>query len=95
MTDPHENLNSITANFISHCEVLTLLALIEELARKLGVPDIDGKDFHTWFLDNRKSMIREKLLDLESTDPEFAAVLQDRIDVTLTRIGEQPIQNGE
>ena len=65
---------------IHHADRATLLALVEAICLKIGISEIDGKTPTEWWNQRRETMLDEKLIECEDTDPEMAAVFQQRID---------------
>ena len=82
--------NRILAMVVAQqAQIELLLAIVEELGKKCGVTTIGGLPLRDWFQKKKLEDVGETLLKLEDKDPGLAAALQEIIDESKRRLGEQ------
>ena len=79
-------LQSLT--FAARADRTAMLKLIEEVCRRSGVSEIDGKTPTDFYNHWRQVILDADLADLHKTDPEMAGEFQERVDGARERLNK-------
>ena len=90
LKDLRESVDSLTASvLISQVQAELLLALIEEVAKRTGLTQIDGLPLRDWFQKKKIEQLQRALIAIEDASPAAAAHLEKQIDESERRLRDK------
>ena len=85
-----QSVDALTASVLLgqiHSEVM--LTLLEEVAKRSGMTQIEGQSIRDWFQKTRLTELQSALIKIEDSSPAVAAYLQSQFDESERRIKEK------